>query len=121
MTYVKMQYELYIDYIHTNNNINEKMKIDLLNTMVGKLQETMTNIIVELGLSNAENPKIQKKLEIRYNELKKEYESFKLELEKVKTEANKLYNSPQPAKGGKSRRKRKKNEGKYSRKGNRKI
>jgi len=120
MTYLKRQYEIYIDYIHKTKSINEKMKIELLNTMVGKLQETMTNIIAEFekSLSTFTN---NSELESHYDTLESEYRVFEPELDTVKKEANKLYNNYQRTKGGKSRRKREKNEGKYSRKGNRKI
>jgi ribosomal protein S17 len=120
MTYLKKQYETYIYIMHKNKSTNPKMKIELLNTMVGKLQETITNIIAEFekSLSSFTN---NRELESHYDTLEIEYRVFEVELETMKTEANKLYNNYQRAKGGKSRRKREKSEGKYSRKGNRKI
>jgi hypothetical protein len=120
MTYLKMQYEIYIDFIHKNKSINKKMNIELLNKMVVNLQETMTKIITEFKLLESEKPQIQNNLKSHYDTLESEYRVFEKELHTVKEKANELVKNP-TQNGGKSRRKREKNEGKYTRKGNRKI
>ena len=124
MTYIKMQYIIYDEYMKKNKKISKTMKIELLDKLFNKTHNKITAILKEaLKISDKHKSEILKLIGM-YAEFEESLSLLKVSVEELYDEYNPDNKKPVSKKGWFSNggtSKNKKNKGKHTRKGNRKI